>query len=731
MNNPNKLTRAQEHQKTKRQLLPKKSPKSKHEPQYTPLDVPDAPRPALTSVACNNCRGRKSKCDGCKPTCSACASRRQQCTYRAEVSQEKMLELRQGSKNLLQALELLRTAPEDSVAAMLQDLRSKASVSEFLQSVSSGTVATSSPVNPLAASLAEALADSKIELELNMRYPGAFPSLETLQISDVDLGLLAVHRRPGLTNQQTTMPLSPYSPSDLPSRRSGTPTSSESWSTPSDSTGDAGQRVDPRLEFLKIWQWTSVSVPDLLAAQAISFYLVNEHPVLAFFDADLMIRDLISGGGRFCSPLFVSSLLAWSCASYSQFDTRARLFSLEFLKEAEVRWKELPDHNSVTTLSSAMLLVLTCNQHGQDRVGLNYLNASAEIGLRLGLFSDKDTPMSDFDDAESRSAASFAAWGVFGWHSLHSINFRAEHQIRHPSSLPIPGDAAGPPLTDSMGSTFTWISKFWLIIHETFKDGYNNFSQQPMSNAHRMYQLLLDWAETLPDDAKRSDNCPHHVLVLHIWYHTAIIDIWRPYLEPRNDEYAAQDSEEYAAHEASAKQLKRLAYLYRTRFESTHQTMLITPGLITLINEIYRKPDVPDAQFWFILTARGCLSIASWCKGLRGITEGLMTMGWRNGTFKREGWADNSLVEDVRSTTRALLQDGNYNSLYPINLDSISEDIEDIGMEALAGEFQRLNAQNEPRGKDAKVPSEQHIWKGDYRDLSLTLTEATEEEEYT
>jgi hypothetical protein len=158
--------------------------------------------------------------------------------------------------------------------------------------------------------------------------------------------------------------------------------------------------------------------------------------------------------------------------------------------------------------------------------------------------------------------------------------------------------------------------------------------------------------------------------------------------------------------------------------------MLITPGLITLINEIYRKPDAPDAQFWFILTARGCLSIASWCKGLRGITEGLMTMGWRNGTFKREGWADNSLVEDVRSTTRALLQDGNYNSLYPINLDSISEDIEDIGMEALAGEFQRLNAQNEPRGKEAKVPSEQHIWKGDYRDLSLTLTEATEEEEY-
>jgi hypothetical protein len=209
-----------------------------------------------------------------------------------------------------------------------------------------------------------------------------------------------------------------------------------------------------------------------------------------------------------------------------------------------------------------------------------------------------------------------------------------------------------------------------------------------------------------------------------------MIDIWRPYLEVDSDEYPAQDSDKYAAHEASTKQLKRLVYLYRTRFEMAHQTMLIAPGLLTLINEVFRKPEASDAQFWFILAARGCLSIASWCKGLRGITEGLMAMGWRNGAFKREGWADNNLVKDIRSTTRALLQDGKYSSLYPISLDSVSENIEDIGMEALAGEFQRLNTQNEPRGKEAEVPSEEHIWKGNLRDLSLTLTEATEEEEY-
>ncbi|KAM0342552.1 hypothetical protein ACHAPU_009404 [Fusarium lateritium] len=497
-----------------------------------------------------------------------------------------MLELRKGSKDLLQALEILRTAPEDSVATVLQDLRSRGSVVEFLQSVASGSTATSLLLNPIATSRAEVLADSKVELDLNMRYPGAFPPLETLEITDVDLSLLAVQRGPEPTAQQTTFSVSPYSQTDPSSRTSGTPTTSESVSTPSDATGDAGYPVDPRLEFLRIWRWTSVPVPDLLAAQAISFYLVNEHPVLAFFDADLLIRDVVSGGRRFCSPLLVSALLAWSC-------------------------------------------------HGQDRVGLDYLDASAEIGHRLGLFGNEEILVPDFNDEsdeESRSAASFAAWGAFGWHS--------------------------------------------------------------------------------------------------IWYHTAIINIWRPFLEAESNEFARRDSVDNAAYDASVKQLKRLLYSYRTRFESTHQTMFITPGLITLINEVFRKPNASDAQFWFILASRGCLSIAAWCKGVRGIIEGLMTVGRRNGTFRRDGWVSNVMVEDIQSTTRTLAQDGTYDSVYPINFDSVSEKIEDIGMEALAGEFQRLNSQSKPHGKKAEAPSEQKVWKGDFRDLDLTLTEATEEEEY-
>jgi hypothetical protein len=191
----------------------------------------------------------------------------------------------------------------------------------------------------------------------------------------------------------------------------------------------------------------------------------------------------------------------------------------------------------------------------------------------------------------------------------------------------------------------------------------------------------------------------------------------------------AQSTTANEAYGASAKQLKRLAYLYRKTFESTNPTMLVTPGFISLLNEIFRNPDVSDAQFWFIFSIRGCLSIAPWCRGLRGISEALMTIAWQSGLFQRRGWT-NSMIEDIRTTTRALAQDNTYSSLYSINLDTLGDTIEINNMELLAREFRRISFQYEPSGKSIDMDDEREIWKGDPRDLNLTLSEATEVEEY-
>jgi hypothetical protein len=69
---------------------------------------------------------------------------------------------------------------------------------------------------------------------------------------------------------------------------------------------------DARLTMLDMSMWTTVPIPNDLAAAAISLYLQTDHPLLGFFDADIFIEDLVEGRSRYCSPLLVSSLLFWA-----------------------------------------------------------------------------------------------------------------------------------------------------------------------------------------------------------------------------------------------------------------------------------------------------------------------------------------------------------------------------------------------------------------------------------
>lgn len=194
-------------------------------------------------------------------------------------------------------LELLRTASPDSVVALVKSLRGSESHSSHLSDLRAGLA----PAHP------------PLHMDLNFRYPNAFAVLEPLHTANVDFRLIDVNKSPAITTRDAhkrsrtcgpwTTKLgtqgSPYC--ELPSTVSRLP------------TAESMNYVDPRLQNLDIGQWTSVSVSDSFAAQAISFYLSNEHPYLALFDPDLFLEDLTTGKGPFCTELLVSSLLAWSC----------------------------------------------------------------------------------------------------------------------------------------------------------------------------------------------------------------------------------------------------------------------------------------------------------------------------------------------------------------------------------------------------------------------------------
>lgn len=72
---------------------------------------------------------------------------------------------------------------------------------------------------------------------------------------------------------------------------------------------------DQRLAHLNIRFWTEVSIPNSFAARVISLYLETDHPLLAAFDPELFVGDLVNCKSQFCSKFLVSTVLYWGCVS--------------------------------------------------------------------------------------------------------------------------------------------------------------------------------------------------------------------------------------------------------------------------------------------------------------------------------------------------------------------------------------------------------------------------------
>lgn len=90
---------------------------------------------------------------------------------------------------------------------------------------------------------------------------------------------------------------------------------------------DHPQYCDSRLSQLNIEFWTSVPLSSTQAASAISLYLETHHPIWSFFDASLFVRDLVecrTDPESTCSPLLVSSLLAFAMVSNQRIICRDR-----------------------------------------------------------------------------------------------------------------------------------------------------------------------------------------------------------------------------------------------------------------------------------------------------------------------------------------------------------------------------------------------------------------------
>jgi hypothetical protein len=160
---------------------------------------------------------------------------------------------------------------------------------------------------------------TSIEFQLIALHSNAYPPLNPLDVTSIDLGLLGIspltsfHHgdsiRGSRRNKKDSMPeyeqqslLAPCSVIDQEKHVHPQPDSS-------------GHYIDGRLNHVHIRAWTDVPIQNDFAARVISLYLMNDAPWWVYFNIDLFLEDLANGGTRFCSSLLVNSLLSFACVS--------------------------------------------------------------------------------------------------------------------------------------------------------------------------------------------------------------------------------------------------------------------------------------------------------------------------------------------------------------------------------------------------------------------------------
>ncbi|KAI9163631.1 N-terminal fungal transcription regulatory domain-containing protein [Paramyrothecium foliicola] len=689
-------------------------------PEPTSGELEAKRRRVVVAIACDACRRKKIRCDGGRPACYTCRDSTTPCVYRDSNPIPAP-----ANKLLVEVIQLMSNMPPEEVARVVHQLRDESDAKVILSVLRGGM---NSKNRPSELSTAVALMDDSLQtVELTAQFPTAYPRLPRIPAESLRAGLYDELTRPSpkgspLPQRRIAHPPLHRSDADAPKRSKRRRRSDDETLSPS--------LVDARLHELKVGLWTNVPIPDDVAARAISLYLKTDHPLMGPFDSRLFIRDLVELRNDYCSPLLVNAVLFWACQMYCTVDPSVESLPLQFCEQAESMWKSVVDSpaaDSALNLAALQFLSLGYLGQGRDHAVLRYLAQAIQMGERMGLFGVDDDRAADVLETMSADAARnfvHAAWGVFNWVTLMAVFY---HQPgvkcpRCPPRLPIPQGPSTPGTSDGTtdatnteasspdcgqlvspprhtDALFPHLCRFWTIMHEVAIVYYEQDVPLPdYMSAFRFseykFRELLAWSSDLPYDLLRSDDNPHFVQILHIWFHAAVLDIFRPYIKGqryhlyRLRTFPSSISMPETIYAASVNQLKRLTIDYRLNYKSSAYTILWHTALIYVANAVLQEKNNNGGEgglFFFLLCVYGYERLRRSWRVTESVTAGLLSMMLRKGDIS--GDMARRIMNDLQQKSLGDMP-GKIRATFMVDLDLAMSDPKSATAENLASTFE-------------------------------------------
>ncbi|RYP71316.1 hypothetical protein DL771_004893 [Monosporascus sp. 5C6A] len=511
----------------------------------------------VTPNACTECRKKRAKCDGQKP-CSRCKSQKDaQCIYEVPVRQSKenlrneIESLRQQKRRSDSVLEAL-CRPElwGEVLNRLQNKQSIETISEWLANnpptsaavaaggasgVLMGTFAPPPESRPGAnlpplATFGGVPAGAEGYGEVQTMSPVTAQPLSSIK---QDFGTNSPWNLSTSQGQSQTVSTRSDSHPDIrqwtaePHTRVGMWVQDQSATQASAFSG-ADQILAPSEDWsdtkLPRSTWTTVTSDVNLVRHLLALYFCWEYPTFASLSKEHFLRDFNAGRHRYCSPILVNALLALGCRFSEQPTTRTdpndpHTSGDHFFKEALRLLSRETNHHCLTTIQALGIMSIREASCGRDSESWYYAGQSIRLTNEMGLHR-----LAGDGDPDELAVQAATFWGAFALDHAWSLATGSLPQCSAFPQLP-----PKPAIIDDIEASL------WIPYTD---DGapLARSCQQP-SNVRRdllyIYHEYLNWYDSIPEVLRLGHNFTPAVLFAHMYYHFAILLLFRPLIKLR------------------------------------------------------------------------------------------------------------------------------------------------------------------------------------------------------
>lgn len=533
----------------------------------------------VTPNACTECRKKRAKCDGQKP-CSRCKSQKDiECVYEVPVRQSKETlrheidQLRRQQRNSEQVLAaIVRPELWEDVLSRLRSGQSVETISEWLAGAGGAGPSIGRPVGPGPGGNTATL----------VNFPGGAPGTFGGTIAQA---LSAVSPVSSQHPHSMRLETDQQSPWDGPfSSQSQTTTRSDShpdimnwssetirgpqqsrvgsWVESQGSTSD-GQRFRGLDQVLTLEisemrvspaTWTTITSDGGLVRHLLALYFCWEYPTFASLSKEHFLKDFFEGRTRFCSSILVNALLALGCRFSSQPATRANpndpyTSGDHFFKECQRLFYQEEDHHTLTTIQALGIMSIREASCGRDSESWYYAGQSIRLAIEMGLHQLQDDGRDD--DESAVQAATF--WGAFALDHAWSLATGSLPQCSCFPRLPpkpaiiddieasfwIPYTDDGAPLQRSceqpsnVRSVYKCFCELSELVHQSLYILHSPGRPLTSRDLLNIYTQYLNWYDRIPEVLRLGHNFTPAVLFAHMYYHFAILLLFRPLIKLR------------------------------------------------------------------------------------------------------------------------------------------------------------------------------------------------------